>query len=145
MCKKTVSKKSGSAPETEISFFGFLYSQKDKNAGHDMIPAKPRPETPSLWDGRRKSTTFQSNFFVFFVFVFILLRKIRQRNTKQARTGLFVAKTINVSTFGQKCLHGQKTTSRKNDSRILGPTMRMESVPEGTPSLPFFKNYGVTN
>ena len=34
-----------------------------------------------------------------------------------------------------------KQSQRKNISRFSGPTMRMESVPEGTPSLPFFKNW----
>ena len=38
-----------------------------------------------------------------------------------------------------------KQSQRKNNSSFPGPTMRMESVPEGTPSLPFFKNDGVTN
>lgn len=67
--KKIVSRKSGPAPETKIAFFGFFYSQKQKKRGAPTgIPAQPRPEAPSHWDGHRKSNTFFHQPYPFSVF-----------------------------------------------------------------------------
>jgi hypothetical protein len=56
-------------PRKRKSLFSvFLYSQKDKNAGCDMIPAKPRPETPSSGMGTAKVQLFHQTF-LFFLFL----------------------------------------------------------------------------
>ena len=46
-------------PGNQNHLFQFFIQPKTKKTqGADWNPAQPRPETPSLWDGHRKSNTF---------------------------------------------------------------------------------------
>lgn len=134
-----ISRKSGPGPETKITFSGFLYSQKDKNARRQTESCLRRPETPSLWDEHCKSTTFQSNMlFLFFVFVPYLKKEPARPKTSRHRA--LRGKNDKCIVFLiEKPTRAAKRHQGKNDSRILGPTMQMVSVTEGTPSQPFFK------
>ena len=140
---KNTSRKSGPAPETKIAFFGFLYSQKQKKRGAPTgIPAQPRPEAPSLWDGHRKSNTFFHQPCPFSVFSYSLFMENNPTEPKTSPHSPLPTKNNKIYRLStQKAVSKPKTSHRKNDSRKWGRTIYLESVPEGTPSLPFFKNW----
>ena len=99
-----------------------------KTRGTDQNPAQPRPETNSAY--RLASQKYK--------------KKATKPKTSQYRP-LLDKNDKYLKTTPKKAHNPTKQYQRKNISSFPGPTMRMESVPEGTPSLPFFKNDGVTN
>lgn len=95
----------------------FIHPKTKKTQGADRNPAQPRPETPSLWDGHRKSNTFFHQPCPFLFFRIRSLWKTAQRSTKQAHTAVFQPKTIIVSSFASKSR--QQAQNKPQEKTIL--------------------------
>lgn len=112
-------------PENRFRLYRVSIQPKQKKTrGTDQNPAQPRPETNSayrltLQKYKKKGNVAQNKP--------IQTSSAQKRQIPQSNT--------------QKSPQSNKTIPKKNISSFSGPTMRMESVPEGTPSLPFFKNW----
>jgi hypothetical protein len=118
--QKIVSRKSGPAPETKIDFFGFLYTQKQKKTqGADWNPAQPRPETPSLWDGHRKSNTFFHQPCPFSVFSYSFFMENSPTKHKTSPHSPLPTKNNNCIVFRlKKPSASPKQATGKNDSHF---------------------------
>ena len=144
--QKIISRNQGSARKTDFAYFGFLYSQKQKKRGAPTgIQPSRAPKPLLLTDWQRKSTLFQpKNKEEMTLFqdaaTFTIAKKGNETQNKPPQTSSRQKRQIPQADT-QNAPQPTKQSQRKNNSRFSGPTMRMESVPEGTPSLPFFKNW----
>ena len=131
-------------PRKQKSPFSVFYTAKNKkNAGHqpESPPSRAPKPLPSGM-GTAKVTLFSINHVRFQYFRLHSLWKTAQRSQKQARTALLQQKNNKSIVFRHKKPSASpKQATGKNDSRKWGRTIYLESVPEGTPSLPFFKNW----
>ena len=138
--------KSRVSPENRFRISRYFIQPKTKKTrGTDRNPAQPRPKPLLLIDWQWKSTLFQpKNKEEMTLFqdaaTFTIAKKGNEAQNKPPQTSSRQKRQIPQADT-QNAPQPTKQSQRKNISRFSGPTMRMESVPEGTPSLPFFKNW----